>query len=778
MARPVRRRVWRVKSRQAGQGSRRSVCEGDAVQTTLLGLAIALIVALIAALVGPYFVDWNQFRPQFEAEATRIVGAPVRVGGKLDARLLPTPSLQLHSVVVGGANDLGKVRADKLDVEFSLGSLMRGEWRATELTINGVALDLGLDRQGRIDWPASSGSFSLGSLAIDRLNLTGRVALHDALSRGTLELNDIAFSGDVRALAGSIRGDGNFTLSGARYPFRVSSGDATDGSGTRVHLNIDPSLSNSARAFAADLEGVLSFQARAPRFEGAVTLSSPVNAKAPVATPWRIAAKVKADPSGAGLEQLEASYGAEERALKFVGLAEVSFGAQPLLHAVLSARQLDADKFVAAKNEKDDKNAEPVRLLPGLRALVAAFPQPPIPAKVEFSSEQIILGGRPLQNITAILHGDASSWSVDRLDFRAPGATQVALSGGNSQANVPDGLKAALDVDSSDPDALMGWLQGRSEIAVRSQKPLHLHGDVSIATDRFAIDAMKAEIDGGIVAGRIALATKTAGGGSLLDAELKADRLDLDAVTSLARALAGPQDEWPDALQLSLDFGHAVSAGQELGPLLAKLGYDPKMISIERLKVGEANNVTLEGSGSFDRAGSTGKLALGFDRGVAGPTDRICRAVCAVVRGAAQCHGQRTGGRAPKTGARSRQEGLERSHHRRARSRCAAAQGQCGHHRDTARQCRRQRRSRRARPQRYRRRGKVFGGAGPCAGGAARARPRGRGRRRPGAVRGLGERRLARAAAAEGEDHGQRDWMPRRMVRPNRGRRIPRPISI
>ena len=58
---------------------------------------------------------------------------------------LPAPSLRLRSVVVGGANDLGKVRADKLDVEFSLGSLMRGEWRATELTINGMALDLGLD---------------------------------------------------------------------------------------------------------------------------------------------------------------------------------------------------------------------------------------------------------------------------------------------------------------------------------------------------------------------------------------------------------------------------------------------------------------------------------------------------------------------------------------------------------------------------------------------------------------------------------------------------------
>ena len=298
-------------------------------------------------------------------------------------------------MVVGGANDLGKVRADKLDVEFSLGALMRGEWRANELTINGMALDLGLDPQGRIDWPASTGKFNLGSLAIDRLNLTGRIALHDASSHGTLELNDIAFSGDVRSLAGAIRGDGNFMMSGTRYPFRVSSGQSADGNGTRLHLNIDPGL----RAFSADLDGVLSFEARAPRFDGGVTLAAPAGPKTksggdePMRTPWRVTARIKADPAAAKLEQVEASYGADETALKLSGSADLRFGASPLLHAVLTARQLDADKFAA----RDNSAAEPMRLLPGLRTLIAAIPQPPIPAQIEFSSEQIMLGGRPFR---------------------------------------------------------------------------------------------------------------------------------------------------------------------------------------------------------------------------------------------------------------------------------------------------------------------------------------------------------------------------------------------
>jgi large subunit ribosomal protein L24 len=579
------------------------------VQTTLLGLAIAFIIALIAALVGPYFIDWNQFRPQFEAEATRIIGAPVRVGGKLDARLLPAPSLQLHSVVVGGANDLGKVRADKLDVEFSLGSLMRGEWRATELTVNGMSLDLGLDPKGRIDWPASTGTFNLGSLAIDRLNLTGRIALHDAASRGTLELNDIAFSGDVRSLAGSIRGDGNFTLSGTRYPFRVSSGQGPDGNGTRVHLNIDP----GQRAFSADLDGVLNFETRAPRFEGTVTLAAPVGQKTrgddASQPPWRIAARVKADYSAARLEAIEVNYGAEERALKLAGNGDIRFGASPLLRAALSARQLDADRFVA-RDTKDGSAAEPVRVLPALRMLISGIAPPPIPAQIELASEQVMLGGRPLQDIAAEFHGDIASWRVHRLEFRAPGTTKVSLSEASAPRAPPDHFKAALNVESSDPDALMTWLQGRGDIAYRSQKPLRLRGDVTMAENGFAIDAMKADIDGGAVEGRVAVSHRQANSGSRVDADLKAERLDLDAATAFVRSLAGPQADWPDEAQLSLNIGRAISSGQELRPLVARLGYGPKTISLEQLKIGQPDSVTVEGAGNFDRLNATGKLAL------------------------------------------------------------------------------------------------------------------------------------------------------------------------
>lgn len=577
--------------------------EGEVVQTTLLGSAIVFIIALLAALIGPYFIDWNQFRPQFEAEASRIVGAQVRVGGALDARLLPTPSLSLRSVVVGGPNDLGKVRAEKLDVEFSLGSLMRGEWRATELTINGMALDLGLDRQGRLDWPASSGNASLGSLAIDRLNLTGRIALHDAASRSTLELSDIAFSGDVRALAGSIRGDGNFTWSGTRYPFRVSSGQSGNGTGVRLHLGPEP----GAQGTAADLDGILVFEQRAPRFDGAVTFAGGSAAKAGgnASAPWRISAKLKADAARARFEQLETSYGFDDASLKFAGNADLQFGASPVLRAKLSARQLDADKLLAKRNG----TAEPTRWSANLRALLATVPHAPLPMQVDIASEQIMLGGRAIQDLHAGLRADDRSWTVERLELRAPGATDVSLRGVVASTDPSTGFGGAFNLDSSDPAVLISWLTGRAE-SYRSPKPLRVSGQVDFASDRIAVTNLKAEIDGGTLAGRIALFARGLSGDSEFDGALTADRLDLDTAVAFVRAVGGPQTEWPDRAQLTLNIANAVSSGQELRPFAVKLGYDPKTVTLAQLKIGSASGMTVEGAGAFNRDETTGKLTL------------------------------------------------------------------------------------------------------------------------------------------------------------------------
>lgn len=573
------------------------------MQTTLLGLAIALILALIAALVGPYFVDWNQFRPQFEAEASRVIGTPVRVTGKLDARLLPTPTLRLRDVAVGGDNDPAKIRAGKLDVEFDLGALMRGEWRATELSLDGFALDLGLDRQGRFQWPSTAGRFNLGSLAIDRMNIAGRIVLHDASSGATLRIDDLKFSGDVRALASSMRGEGSFTLLGAQTPFRISSGQSNDGKGTRVHFTAEP----GERPLLADLDGTLTFDNTVPKFEGALILARPADVRStePGQT-WKLSSRVKANPSSAAFEQVEVAYGPDDNALRLTGGGDIRFGASPLLRLALSARQLDADRLLA----RGAANPEPLRLLPALRALVTSLPALPLPAQIELSSDQIALGGRPLQNVVAELRADDKSWTIGKFEMRAPGATRVTASGTISEPGSSASFTGPINIESSDPDVLAAWLQGRTDATYRNQRPLRLRGGATVAADRIGIDGMKAEVNGGEIEGRLALLT-IADGKTRLEAALKAASLDVDAMSSLAGMLAGPQSVWPDEAQISLDAGRALVAGQEVRPVAATLSYGPKTIALDRIQIGDANgDLSISGAGSFDRIDGNGKLAL------------------------------------------------------------------------------------------------------------------------------------------------------------------------
>ena len=503
------------------------------MQTTLLGLALAFIVALLAALIGPHFVDWNQFRPQFEAEASRVLGAPVRVNGMLDARLLPTPTLHLRSVAVGGENDPRRLSADKLDVEFSLSAAMRGEWRASELSLGGLALNFGLDRQGRIEGPFSEGRFNLGSLTIDRLNVAGRVGLHDSASGASLQLDDFKFNGDVRALAGTMRGEGSFNLAGARIPFRVSSGQSIDGKGTRMRLSFDP----GDRPLFADLDGVLTFDALAPKFEGALTLARVADQSAKPAaasvSPWRMTSRIKASSSSATLEQVEATFGPEDRALRFAGAGDIRFGTSPLLHLALSARQLDADRWL------NTTVGEPIHLISSLRRLAGELPAVWIPMDIELSAEQIALGGRPVQNIAAELHADKSSWTVKKFEARAPGATDLSATGTVAQAGTnASAFAGPVTVESADPGLFSSWLQGRSDIKDRAQKPIRARGNMTMAADRIGVDEIKAEFDGSVIAGRVAL-TDLTDGKTRLNAALKADTFDLDGARGVVSALAG-----------------------------------------------------------------------------------------------------------------------------------------------------------------------------------------------------------------------------------------------
>ena len=584
------------------------------MQTTLLGFAIALILALLAALVGPYFVDWNTYRPQFETEAARLVGLPVRVGGAIDVRLLPTPTLVMNGVEIGPRGE-DALRARSLGIEFALGALVRGQLRASQTRVAGPQFTIALAPDGRASLPSGGLGFDASALAVDHLQIEdARLTLVHAASNRRFVLDKLWFDGEVRSLAGSFRGEGAFVSDKDLYGYRITATRQETGA-IRVRFNLDP----SERALTAEGDGLVSLESNAPKFEGGVTFIRPVgtvlaSGRAVVNEPWRLAARVKANAASVLFEQIDFQYGPEDRALKVGGTAELTLGARARLDAVLSASQLDVDRLIAATG--------PVRRTPlaAIRAFVDTFGgvlSAPLPMKIGFSADSVTLGGAPVQNLRGDLVSDGNGLSFESAQLRAPGFTEVTFSG--KAAFTADGLSftGPADVASTDPRLLLRWLDGRDDLPPEGPaKAMRLRADVSLGGEKIALERLKAEVDRKTVDGRLVYLWPTDKRKARLDAELNAAELDLDSVLDFAQAALGSAKlERPGEVSLALDIGRATLAGVEARKANAKLTFDSDGLTVERLSLGEFGGASLNASGRISTAAAAprGSLSVNLD---------------------------------------------------------------------------------------------------------------------------------------------------------------------
>ncbi len=567
------------------------------MQTTLLTLAVAVILALVAALLAPLFIDLGQYRGAIEAEARRLIGVEMRVTGPIDGRLLPTPQLTLRGVEIGGKTG-DTLKARSLGIELSLTQLMRGEWRATEMRLAGPQIKLALDASGRMTWPNLAPRFDPEALGIEKLGIEdGRIELADAASGSTLTLDKLSFAGEARSLLGPFRGEGRVTANGVTYPYRIAAGRIADET-VKLKVDLDP----VERPLGFSAEGLLSFVRDAPRFEGMLTTTSAVGLAgsgntARVTQPWRMTGKVNATAASALLEQIEFQYGSDEQGVKLTGTAEMKFGRRPQFEGLLSARQVDLDK---AFGVTEAQKLAPAAALRQIAESVGGALRPSIPTKLGIGIDLATLGGATLQAVRGDVSSTADGWSLDRFEFRAPGPTQVRLSGRLTLDGSNVAFNGPGSLETSDLKSLMAWLEGR-DAAPGLARPLKARGDLALGSERVGIERLKAEFDRETIEGRLAYISARGDRPARLEADLRAGALDLDAVQSfLTAALAGSAAQKPGEMALAFDIGRATVAGVEAREAKGKLRFDGKGLQIDQLAVADLGGAAFTASGMLD----------------------------------------------------------------------------------------------------------------------------------------------------------------------------------
>jgi large subunit ribosomal protein L24 len=581
------------------------------VQTTLLSAGIAIILALVAALVGPHFIDWGAWRSEFEGEVAHLTGLEVRVKGPIAVRLLPTPTLSLQDIELGHPGDAAKTKAQSLRIEFALGDLMRGTWRASDMVLQGPELTLGLDASGRVAWSAPTIGLDPDSVSIEHLKVAGGSATFlDAASGLNLSLGQIEFSGQVRSLIGPAKGEGTFVVDGQRYPFQLSLGRPAEDGAVKVRLNLAP----TDHPYSFDVDGAIRVENRLPRFEGALQVTRPVGrSREGIVEPWRVSGHLDANGGRVLLQQIELQYGPEERPLRLKGNAALSLGARPELSATLRASQIDLDRLMAARENADRRPLVAVRRL--AQSLLDA-PRLPVPARLSFAAEAATVGGATLQAVGADLVSDHDGWNIDKVTLRAPGLSEIRLSGQLSSGPGGASFTGGTRIESSDFEGLSGWLAGLADPPPATSAPLHLESDLVLASNRIAFDHVKMELDRTKIEGRLDYAWPAANGPVTLDTDLSASDLDFDRLLALAQAGLG-RPQWPPEIERAIDIGHTAISGSEAKSLAVKMRYDAAGLDIRRFVIEDAAGAKLTVDGHIDtrEATASGKLSVDVDAG-------------------------------------------------------------------------------------------------------------------------------------------------------------------
>lgn len=546
-----------------------------------IGIGTAIILALVTALIGPFLVDWGQWRAVFEREATAIVGLPVKVLGDVEARLLPSPRIRFGDMVIGDI-ERPLARVGRFDLELEAAPLLKGERRIAAMVFDRPIVEVAIDAAGRPVWPktATAGA-APETVSIEAARVVdGRISLFDERSGGRVTVERLGLAATASSLVGPWKIDGDGEVDGRRLVLHLVGGGGARG------ITVKGS-GGFAEAATLTGEATIGGEPAQPRLSGRVAVERPGRDGLPAR---RFAAGFAGDLDGVALDEVAVAIGPVEREARLTGTGRLRLGRAPRLDLVLAARQIDVDRASGA-------TASPAALAAGAGDLLArmgaegAFGPG---GRVEASLDGLVIGGAVLGDVRLVGTFGAGALAIEEARADLPGGARLAATGrldlGARPMLVGEG---SLDVD--DPVALTAWWRGQAagEETVPSAS---LAGRFAIATDRIAGDDLRLTFGGATFGGRF---EQTVGGGTR--AALAGDRLDLATLRVPAERLAAAMVGAGGAIDLDLDFGRVDVGGAIVRGVAIGGRVSASEVAIERLAIGDLAGARLAGAGRIVR---------------------------------------------------------------------------------------------------------------------------------------------------------------------------------
>lgn len=557
------------------------------MQGILITLATAVILAIVSAFAAPLVVDWNAWRAAFESEASRTIGAPVLIRGRIDAELLPVPRVVLRNVSVGAdaistGGTIAEVRAD-----FSLGALMRGAFEAGSVRLVRPQLRLVLDSAGRVALPTGAGTPT--GLAVSQLTVDdGSLDILDRGADRTLRLTDLDLKGEARSLTGPFRLEGEVESGGRRFGLRLNLGKAGP-EPARLRLIAD----DRTRPLTLDLDGTFRLDQGTPRYDGRAALTRKPSGSGNDG--WKLAGTLRASPEALVAESIDLTAGDEARPVQLNGSARLALGRAMGLDAVLNARTLDADLLMPRAGATGRTPAETVA---DLSAAFGELEPADFPVRIGIGVDQLTVGGTVVRDARLDLSADGAAWRIDTAEAKLPGQTLVRLAGAPSAARTGSSFLGDLTFTSDDPVALLRWAAPRApnDYVAAVRGPVRLSGRINATESGVSVANLSLALGPARATGSAAYAL---GNPARLDVALALDGFDLDPLLAATRLTLASDIAF--AGDIAITGRNLTLSGLPLGSLAVAASGREGAWTLSRLQLDDLAGLRLDGKGQFAR---------------------------------------------------------------------------------------------------------------------------------------------------------------------------------
>ncbi|KQO80276.1 AsmA family protein [Rhizobium sp. Leaf262] len=514
----------------------------------LVFLGGLVVVALFAALFIPYFIDWTDFRRDFEDQASRILGKKVVVHGRVEARLLPFPSVTLHDVRAGmDADGSPQIQVARFSMDAELAPFLSGEARIFDMRIEEPKARIRLLKDGTLDWTRGSRAvIPAKTVVLENVSIEGgQIEFIDEQSGRNRTVTGLSADMSAKSLAGPWRADGRAAVDGHAGSFSLSSSEP-DANGGRMGLRLR--MLPDEHPVEIDLDGAIAATGGRPIYSGSFTFNfrqddkqKQQNAQAVFSAP-RTRGSFELTNGRVRVPSYRMELGGTENPYVITGEATLDTGTAPEFLLTADGQQIDFNRFAPAPVQTGKTSRTPTvpvrQRIESFASLIARIPVPQVPGKASIRLPALVSDDTTIRDIRLDVRPNGAGWQVENAVAVLPGRTQLEAKGSLTLTGGP-AFNGDLLVASNQPSGLANWLSGSVDPAIRQLNAAGFSSTVSLTTQSQRFENLELAIGQASLKGRIERQAedKTAS----IDIDLAGDEIDLDALRALGGLVLGDQ---------------------------------------------------------------------------------------------------------------------------------------------------------------------------------------------------------------------------------------------